>query len=364
MPLSVRRSDCIVWTPVPIDPRCAPLVAGRAVALAGGARVQPGCAGQNLTGHDATRAQLDRLHGPRLVRSPLAAMPGLARRQPFARGRGRSLVRAHQLRLPEPCRLRRASAPSTGRVLPRAAVHLGVIRCPHLTGGHGPTPACEFRAHVKGAGAGSKLRQSAPPRHAETSRTEPMRDPVSQLAQQIARTIADEIGAQPAQARAAIALLDEGATVPFIARYRKEVTGGLDDTQLRNLETRLTYLRELEDRRATVLASIDEQGKLSDELRAEIRSCRQQGATGRPVSALQAQAPHQGADRPRGRTGTARRRPAGRSEPDAGNLRRRLRRRRQGRGRHQGRARRRARDPDGALGRGRRAGRRVATLVA
>ncbi len=92
----------------------------------------------------------------------------------------------------------------------------------------------------------------------------------TKLAQQIAQTIADEIGAQPAQARAAIALLDEGASVPFIARYRKEVTGGLDDTQLRNLETRLTYLRELEDRRAAVLASIDEQGKLSDELRGEI----------------------------------------------------------------------------------------------
>ncbi len=90
------------------------------------------------------------------------------------------------------------------------------------------------------------------------------------LARQIAATIAAEISAQPAQAQAAIALLDEGATVPFIARYRKEVTGGLDDTQLRNLEVRLTYLRELEDRRAAVLASIEEQGKLTDELRAEI----------------------------------------------------------------------------------------------
>ncbi|MHB8911240.1 MAG: Tex family protein [Lysobacter sp.] len=99
-----------------------------------------------------------------------------------------------------------------------------------------------------------------------------MPNPVVQLAEQIARTIAAEIGAQPAQARAAIALLDEGASVPFIARYRKEVTGGLDDIQLRDLETRLTYLRELEDRRATVLASIDEQGKLSDTLRAEIAS--------------------------------------------------------------------------------------------
>ncbi|WP_066095344.1 Tex family protein [Xanthomonas massiliensis] len=90
------------------------------------------------------------------------------------------------------------------------------------------------------------------------------------LAQQIAQTIAAEIGAQPAQVNAAVALLDEGATVPFIARYRKEVTGGLDDTQLRNLEVRLTYLRELEERRAAILASIAEQGKLSDELAAEI----------------------------------------------------------------------------------------------
>ncbi|WP_454830696.1 Tex family protein [Pseudoxanthomonas wuyuanensis] len=99
-----------------------------------------------------------------------------------------------------------------------------------------------------------------------------MQDSNSKISLQIAATIASEIGAQTAQARAAIALLDEGATVPFIARYRKEVTGGLDDTQLRNLETRLTYLRELEDRRAAVLASIDEQGKLSDELRAEIEA--------------------------------------------------------------------------------------------
>jgi uncharacterized protein len=90
------------------------------------------------------------------------------------------------------------------------------------------------------------------------------------LAQKIAATIADDIGAQPQQVQAAVGLLDEGATVPFIARYRKEVTGGLDDTQLRTLETRLTYLREMEDRRAAILSSIDEQGKLTDELRAEI----------------------------------------------------------------------------------------------
>lgn len=99
-----------------------------------------------------------------------------------------------------------------------------------------------------------------------------MQDRNPKLARQIASTIAAEIGAQPAQAEAAIALLDEGATVPFIARYRKEVTGGLDDTQLRNLEVRLTYLRELEERRAAVLASIEEQGKLTDELRADIEA--------------------------------------------------------------------------------------------
>jgi uncharacterized protein len=90
------------------------------------------------------------------------------------------------------------------------------------------------------------------------------------LARQIAQTIADEIGAQAAQALAAIALLDEGATVPFIARYRKEVTGGLDDTQLRHLESRLVYLRELEDRRAAILSSIEEQGKLTDGLRDDL----------------------------------------------------------------------------------------------
>ncbi|MBX9403588.1 RNA-binding transcriptional accessory protein [Lysobacter sp. BMK333-48F3] len=94
----------------------------------------------------------------------------------------------------------------------------------------------------------------------------------AQIAKKIALLIAAEINAQPAQAQAAIGLLDEGATVPFIARYRKEVTGGLDDTQLRDLESRLRYLRELEDRRAAVLESIAEQGKLSDELRADIEA--------------------------------------------------------------------------------------------
>src|SRR3546814_18079026 len=92
------------------------------------------------------------------------------------------------------------------------------------------------------------------------------------LARKIAATIADEIGARAAQVGAVVALCAEGVPVPFVARYRKEVTGGLDDTQLRNLETRLAYRRELEDRRAAILASIDEQGKLGDELRADIEA--------------------------------------------------------------------------------------------
>lgn len=86
----------------------------------------------------------------------------------------------------------------------------------------------------------------------------------------ISRRIADELGVREQQVNATVALLDEGATVPFIARYRKEVTGSLDDSQLRNLEERLRYLRELEDRRSTILNSIEEQGKLTEELRTSI----------------------------------------------------------------------------------------------
>ncbi|SNT02911.1 uncharacterized protein SAMN06265795_11244 [Noviherbaspirillum humi] len=82
----------------------------------------------------------------------------------------------------------------------------------------------------------------------------------------IEQRLAVELAAKPAQVAAAIALLDEGATVPFIARYRKEATGGLDDIQLRLLEERLRYLRELEDRRAAIIASIEEQGKMTPEL--------------------------------------------------------------------------------------------------
>ncbi len=99
-----------------------------------------------------------------------------------------------------------------------------------------------------------------------------MTDVAAETAALIARTIAAEIAAQPRQVAAAVALLDEGATVPFIARYRKEATGGLDDTQLRQLEERLGYLRELEDRRAAVIESIRSQDKLSDALEARLRA--------------------------------------------------------------------------------------------
>ncbi len=88
----------------------------------------------------------------------------------------------------------------------------------------------------------------------------------------IENRLAVDIGAKPVQVAAAVALLDEGATVPFISRYRKEVTGGLDDTQLRLLEERLGYLRELEERRAAVIASVAEQGKLTPELQAEFEN--------------------------------------------------------------------------------------------
>ncbi len=86
----------------------------------------------------------------------------------------------------------------------------------------------------------------------------------------ITEKIADELNVATARIQAAIDLLDDGATVPFVARYRKEATGGLDDTQLRTLAERLQYLRELQERKQTVLSSIEEQGKLTDELRQSI----------------------------------------------------------------------------------------------
>ncbi len=92
------------------------------------------------------------------------------------------------------------------------------------------------------------------------------------VSQKIVSLIAAELTVQPRQVAAAVALLDEGATVPFIARYRKEVTDNLDDTQLRTLEERLLYLRDMEDRRLAILASIEEQGKLTPELRTAIEA--------------------------------------------------------------------------------------------
>jgi uncharacterized protein len=87
------------------------------------------------------------------------------------------------------------------------------------------------------------------------------------MTQSINQRIAAELQVRPAQVESAVALLDDGATVPFVARYRKEATGGLDDVQLRELAQRLEYLRDMEQRRATVIAAIDEQGKLTPELR-------------------------------------------------------------------------------------------------
>jgi uncharacterized protein len=96
--------------------------------------------------------------------------------------------------------------------------------------------------------------------------------PAQQASRAIAEKIAEEIGCRPQQVLATARLLDEGATVPFVARYRKEVTGGLDDIQLRLLDERLSYLRDMEDRRSSILASIEEQGKLTPELAAAINA--------------------------------------------------------------------------------------------
>ncbi|MGH3491606.1 MAG: Tex family protein, partial [Sciscionella sp.] len=98
--------------------------------------------------------------------------------------------------------------------------------------------------------------------------TAPPAQPAGQQA--IPARIAEELGVRTAQVSAAIRLLDDGSTVPFIARYRKEVTGTLDDAQLRTLDERLSYLRELEERRAAILASIEEQGKLDEQVRAKV----------------------------------------------------------------------------------------------
>src|SRR5262245_51378354 len=88
----------------------------------------------------------------------------------------------------------------------------------------------------------------------------------------IAARIAQELNVREAQVAAAVDLFDGGSTVPFVARYRKEATGGLDDTQLRTLDERLKYLREMEDRRSAILKSIEEQGKLTPEVRGQVEA--------------------------------------------------------------------------------------------
>src|SRR6202789_3816021 len=93
----------------------------------------------------------------------------------------------------------------------------------------------------------------------------------------INRQIAEELGVREQQVTATVELLNGGATVPFVARYRKEITGGLDDAQLRTLEERLTYLRELEERRTVILESVREQGKLDASLEASIMAADTKG---------------------------------------------------------------------------------------
>ncbi len=121
----------------------------------------------------------------------------------------------------------------------------------------------------------------------------------------LAVMIAKELDLQPYQVAGVLELLDAGNTIPFIARYRKEVTGGLDEVQLRQIEARLAYLRNLLERKQTVLASVEEQGKLTPELRVRDRDRRHVAAGRRPLSALQAQAAHSGDDRARARAGAA-----------------------------------------------------------
>ena len=114
------------------------------------------------------------------------------------------------------------------------------------------------------------------------------------MSPQIARIIAKELGVGEGQVAATIQLIEEGASIPFIARYRKERTGGLDDTQLRTLAERFEYLTILNDRREVVLRSISEQGKLTPELEKQIRAAHDESRTRRSLRALPSQAPHQG----------------------------------------------------------------------
>ena len=108
----------------------------------------------------------------------------------------------------------------------------------------------------------------------------------------VIRKLAEELNIKPAQAQAAVKLIDEGNTIPFIARYRKEATGALNDEVLRNLSERLTYLRNLEEKKESVIASIEEQGKLTEELREQILSAETLVVVERSLPALSPEAAH------------------------------------------------------------------------
>jgi protein Tex len=149
-------------------------------------------------------------------------------------------------------------------------------RAPHLSLSLSPskgwTAAVTVPAETVPAETGSAETGSAETVSAETvsAETGPPDQPSQAAGQDVTATIAKELGVRPRQVAAAVELLDGGATVPFIARYRKEVTGTLDDAQLRTLEERLRYLRELAERRTAILESIRSQGKLDEALEAQI----------------------------------------------------------------------------------------------
>ena len=170
----------------------------------------------------------------------------------------------------------------------------------------------------------------------------------------INRQIAEELGVREQQVEATVALLDGGATVPFVARYRKEITGALDDAQLRTLEERLNYLRELEERRAAILDSVREQGKLDATLEAAILAADSKGRLEdiylpfKPKRRTKAEIAKEAGLEPLVRTAAD---AAAQRSADSG---RGLRRCRKAGGRCRRRARRRARDFGGAFRRGRR----------
>mgnify|MGYP000320308448 CR=1 FL=1 len=110
----------------------------------------------------------------------------------------------------------------------------------------------------------------------------------------IIKTLAEELQIERRQAEAAVKLIDEGNTIPFIARYRKEATGSLNDEVLRNLDERLRYLRSLEERKEQVMASISEQEKLTPELKKQILEAKNTGGSRRPLPPLPSKAQDQG----------------------------------------------------------------------